>query len=128
MHSEVAFVAIDKIITKNSLYYNYLGNSTRSERTLLLRALGPPTSIGRHGESWPSQCGSVGVESEVLTSGGDVGEMDIEEGKVNNLHGQEAWGSFRERCGSKSFRGSSFWNRKIEGGKENLERFPWGYN
>lgn len=112
MHCEVALVTIDTIITPKRLYYNYLGNSTQSERTLCLRGLGPPASFGRDGGSQPSQCGSVVVDSEVLASGGDVGEMDNEEGKVENIHGQETWGSCRERCGSESFRRSSFWNLK----------------
>ena len=39
---------MDKFITPKFLYYNYLGKSTQSERTLLLRGLDPLPSVGSH--------------------------------------------------------------------------------
>lgn len=63
---------------------------------------------------------------ETLTPGEDV--VDHEEGKVKNPHGQGTLGSFRERHGSKGFRGSNYWNLRIKGGKENFKKFCLGYN
>lgn len=98
--SEVAFVTIDKIIVQKPLYYSCVGKSTQNERTLLLRGC----------------------------DGDGVGRMYTEEGKVKSLHRQGTWGSFRQRHGSKAFRGSSCWNLRIQGGKENFKKFGLGYD
>lgn len=54
--------------------------------------------------------------------------MDHEEGKVKKPHGQGTSGSFRERHERESFRGSSCWNLRIKGGKENFKTFCLGYD